>query len=258
MKRCPHCLKVLFQKDKRSGKVIYLEPRWQVPPHLRAEVLGSGRGSFPENRHRASRRSIWTARARRHHHLPRADVSRRARRRGPHGRGLPGVPGLEEVQGPAAAREECSQCLEQAPLSTEARCKQRPAPRRLFTSSLRRWESLWAHLVLCLGPEAQDGVGNLKKKPLTELSRPNKKLLAYYADLFQLSSDEVREIARLHVPKPKPRPDDRLHVSAVFQIELGDRLLTSAARDSLRSHLLHDRPGLVNIFVSEQYLAQGS
>ena len=68
----------------------------------------------------------------------------------------------------------------------------------------------------------------------------------------------AREIARLHVAKPKPRHDCHLHVSAVFQVELGGRLLTSAARESLRSHLLHDRPGLVNIVCPSSLLPKGA
>ena len=88
-KRCPHCFKVVFQKDKRTGKVIYLDLRWQVPLHLRNEVLGSDvstapstqlRDCSPEDRPPGSQRSSWTARAWRHHHLPRAGGPRKARK----------------------------------------------------------------------------------------------------------------------------------------------------------------------------------
>eukprot|EP00439_Symbiodinium_sp_Y106_P013959 s5960_g2.t1 len=54
-KRCPHCLKVVFQKDRRTGKVMFLDPQWKVPQHMIEEVYGSsGESTVPSTPERFS------------------------------------------------------------------------------------------------------------------------------------------------------------------------------------------------------------
>ena len=90
----------------------------------------------------------------------------------------------------------------------------------------------------------------LKKRALDELSRPNKKHLAYYSELFSLSPKSLQTVAEVYRPERASHDDRRTQIRTVLEVEVGSACLSPVARESIRRCLRHDRPGLVIIACS--------
>ena len=171
---------------------------------------------------------------------------------------VPGVLAVETLPGVQEDGEGQQPELRPSRLTTAASERTRLTPKRLFVNVLRRWEAVWSELLRCLGPGAQSGIEELKKRALEDLSRPNKKHLAYYSELFQLSPKSLKGIAEVYRP-PRPVPDTKPQQhSVVLEVEVGSELLSADARESIRSCLRHDRPGFVIITCSKSFPAQAT
>ena len=174
------------------------------------------------------------------------------------GDGLPRVSPVEALPGVQEDGEGRHHIVRAARVSQSAGKTQRLVPRRLFTSVLRRWEAVWSELIRCLGPEAQSSLEVLKKRALDELSRPNKKHLAYYSELFSLSPKSLQTVAEVYRPERASHDDRRTQIRTVLEVEVGSACLSPVARESIRRCLRHDRPGLVIIACSGSFPPQRS
>ena len=125
-------------------------------------------------------------------------------------------------------------------------------PRRKLESELKRFEQIWSRLVECLGPDSERALCELKQQTVRELQRPSRKSLAFYRELFGMTDKQLRKVAEIHNPLSAFHRAKRSEFNAgqVLDIELGDDLLSEPVRQSVMTHLQHDRPGLVIIYSS--------
>ncbi|CAE7276334.1 unnamed protein product [Symbiodinium sp. CCMP2592] len=246
-KKCGTCLKLLFQKDRKTGKIMFHDPKYTIPRDLmegnlaRAENTPDSISGFttPENVSSSDLESTETS-----------------------------SPPKRGKTKPKSPMKPVTEAWEMEPDETEYQeflawkrfqdmKRSSTSSGRLFVNVLRRWETVWSELIRCLGPAAQSGVEDLKKKALNDLSRPNKKHLAYYSELLQLSPASLRKVAAVYRPESHVRSRGHVQSRVVMQVAIGSELLDASARESIRSCLRHERPGIVIITCAGSFPSHG-
>ena len=168
--------------------------------------------------------------------------------------GVQGVPGVPQAQSQA----------EPVDLHSVGLCSLPPARARRLVASLQRSEQLWAELAKALGPNASDYLPALKNRVLEDLQKPTKQKLAYYQEVFSMSSKQLRTVAEVFCPNRfVPRAHRHgLQGGEAFDIVLGDDLSLPGPQAAALSYLRHHRPGLCVVcppcgaFSTLQYLKQ--
>ena len=168
--------------------------------------------------------------------------------------GVQGVPGVPQAQSQA----------EPVDLHIVDLCSLPPARARRIVASLQRSEQLWAELAKALGPNASDYLPVLKNRVLEDLQKPTKQKLAYYQEVFSMSSKQLRTVAEVFCPNRfVPRAHRHgLQGGKAFDIVLGDDLSLPGPQAAALSYIRHHRPGLCVVcppcgaFSTLQYLKQ--
>ena len=176
------------------------------------------------------------------------------------GSGLPGVDGVQRVPGVPQAQSQA----EPVDRHSVGLCNLPPARARRIVASLQRSEQLWAELAKALGPNASDYLPVLKNRVLEDLQKPTKQKLAYYQEVFSMSSKQLRTVAEVFCPNRfVPRAHRHgLQGGKAFDIVLGDDLSLPGPQAAVLSYIRHHRPGLCVVcppcgtFSTLQYLKQ--